>query len=662
MAKKVEVEVDVTSNAEASIKLLRELRTQQKQLVAGSAEYNKVAARIKDVEDSLENAKFGAKSFKDQLEEAPGPIGTLFQGMKKLEVATSSFAASFKAAGIGLLVSLVAGVAAAFSQTEESGKKLQPLMIGFQKIFNGIFRALEPVFNLLVDLATQAMPFVTQAFGVAYSAMTSFLQGLGMLGRAIGKLIKGDFSGAWDDAKEAVTGFGDRYDEANKRFIAGTQELTKTEKENIKEREDAAKKALEERIKRMDTQDKLDKALMDKMKAQSLALAKTEEERLEVEKKFSKMAYEAKLKDLEDKQKLYKKDSEEYKALQIEKINTETEYINQTTALAEKEKTLRETQAKEQKEKRLKEEQDLREIRALSIQSQIEDLDRLSAKSDMDFQQDLERIAQKRDLLAEAEQNELANTELTEYEKTQIRKKYADERTKLVEQEIQTERSAQEARVAILNAYIGIVGQFGSFIGAIAGENKQLQKASVIIEKAAAIGQIIANTAAANAKAVLASPLTLGQPWVGINTASAALSVGTTIAQAAKAINEINAAEVKTGKEKPTQIRTLNYGDGGLINGPRHAQGGTIIEAEGGEAIMTRGAVTMFAPLLSALNQMGGGTSFAIGSVGGARPDAPILENPAMNQSAPIIKTYVVSNELTSEAERQARLKDLSVL
>jgi hypothetical protein len=103
-----------------------------------------------------------------------------------------------------------------------------------------------------------------------------------------------------------------------------------------------------------------------------------------------------------------------------------------------------------------------------------------------------------------------------------------------------------------------------------------------------------------------------------------------------------------------------NYEKGGMLNGPRHAQGGMMIEAEGGEAIMTRGAVTMFAPMLSAMNQMGGGTSF--GNQLFIRPDAAAVERPQEAQAPVIMKTYVVSNDLTTESEKLARLKDLSTL
>jgi hypothetical protein len=58
---------------------------------------------------------------------------------------------------------------------------------------------------------------------------------------------------------------------------------------------------------------------------------------------------------------------------------------------------------------------------------------------------------------------------------------------------------------------------------------------------------------------------------------------------------------------------------------------------------------------------MGGGTSF-INNAGSARPDNPSIKNPALQQEPLILKTYVVSSDLTTEAQKQARLKDLSTL
>jgi hypothetical protein len=100
---------------------------------------------------------------------------------------------------------------------------------------------------------------------------------------------------------------------------------------------------------------------------------------------------------------------------------------------------------------------------------------------------------------------------------------------------------------------------------------------------------------------------------------------------------------------------------GGVIEGNRHSQGGVMINAEGGEAVMTRGAVSMFGPLLSMMNQAGGGTNFNKDMMTTAN-DAPSSNVNGQQQSQTILKTYIVSNELTTEVEKQARLKNLSTL
>jgi hypothetical protein len=100
-----------------------------------------------------------------------------------------------------------------------------------------------------------------------------------------------------------------------------------------------------------------------------------------------------------------------------------------------------------------------------------------------------------------------------------------------------------DAKAEIQNAYMDLAGQFGSLLQQIAGKNKKVAIAGIIIEQAASIGKIIANTAVANAKAVAAFPVTFGQPWVTINTISAALGIAGSVAGAAKAISQINSSD-----------------------------------------------------------------------------------------------------------------------
>jgi hypothetical protein len=62
------------------------------------------------------------------------------------------------------------------------------------------------------------------------------------------------------------------------------------------------------------------------------------------------------------------------------------------------------------------------------------------------------------------------------------------------------------------------------------------------------------------------------------------------------------------------------------------------------------------------LNQAGGGTAFSQGAVGAARFDNPRVTTTEASNQPMVIKTYVVSNDMTSEQQKQARLKDLSTL
>ena len=249
--KKIKVQVDVETNTEASIAGLKELRKQLKGVAVGSAEFKKLSADIRDMEDAIEGAKLGAEDFAGSLEAAGGPVGQLFQGLKKVEIATKSWGAALKATGIGLIVSLVGGLVAALSKSEDTMKKFEPIIIMFEQTLNGLLGALQPLIDGFIELALNVMPIVTNVFKGAYSAVTALFQSFGKLGGAIVKLFKGDFKGAWEDAKSSVTSFSDNYNEAVVRFEAGQKKITKTQKENLdkqaKDRDEAAEKAKQQR-------------------------------------------------------------------------------------------------------------------------------------------------------------------------------------------------------------------------------------------------------------------------------------------------------------------------------------------------------------------------------------------------------------------------------
>ena len=255
MAEKKTIELEVKSNVGESISDLKALKRQLKDTAAGSEEFKKIFNQIDDLEDKIKSSKKASSDWIDTLENAGGPLGMVGASLNKAKVATQSFGGALKATGIGLFVSLIGGLVAAFQDNENAMKKLQPLLDGIGKIFNGVFRAVEPLFNTLVDLAISALPMVSNAFGVVYASVTAVFQSLGSLGSAVLKLIKGDFSGAWKEAKSSVNDFSKNYDDSISRFIAGTKEVTKVEKKegqtrvtNKKETNDELDKLNEQRL------------------------------------------------------------------------------------------------------------------------------------------------------------------------------------------------------------------------------------------------------------------------------------------------------------------------------------------------------------------------------------------------------------------------------
>ena len=145
-------------------------------------------------------------------------------------------------------------------------------------------------------------------------------------------------------------------------------------------------------------------------------------------------------------------------------------------------------------------------------------------------------------------------------------------------------------------------------------------------------------------------------PFLGGIAAAAAVYAGL---ENVKQIMSVQTPNASGAPASPTAGKQ-GYADGGIIYGNSHAQGGVNINAQGGEAVMTRGAVSMFGPMLSMMNKAGGGTSFNKG-IAGIRYDNPKSPSNPMSEQQ-IIKTYVVAQDMNAMNHKQARLKDLSTL
>jgi hypothetical protein len=628
MAEKIEVDLEVNSNLEPTIANLKLLKKQLKETAAGSADFNKISAQIRDMDDAIKDASATSDDFAGMLENASGPLGTLGKGIRGAETAFSSFNGALKMSVIGILVAAIGGLVAAFTKSEVAMKKLEPLFIAMEKILGGIFRAFEPVLDAFLELALKALPYITKGIGMFYSGLYSLFTLVKNVGVSVGKILKGvftlDFTALKEGAasiKDAFVGVSKTFNDTYKRFEAGTKEQTKIEKENAdaraKNAADAAAKAKAAR----------EKAAAEKKAADEKAAAEAErirEENLKKAEAANAVELEAFKATLSERERLEFeagiKLGEQRKVL-AEAGRTDMTAIEEQyrIALADIKKKFDDEEAKKQEEIDKKEAEKLKKkleeergIMLTYLQSKLEDLDRENARIDGDFQQDLERLAQQRDLLSQQEAIELQNMELTEFQKTEIRKKYADARVAITNQEIATERAAAQAKHDINMAYLGLFEQFGNVLGQVAGKNKALAIAGIVISQAAAIGQIVASTGIANAKAIAVSPLTFGMPWVAINTISAGLSIASVIAGAVKSIQQVNQAAAQAG---------VTGGGGG---------GGSV------------GGATPNLP------RVGGMASPQVQTQGGNNPSSQIAQTIAMAQQKPT-RAYVVGQDITSQ-------------
>lgn len=133
----------------------------------------------------------------------------------------------------------------------------------------------------------------------------------------------------------------------------------------------------------------------------------------------------------------------------------------------------------------------------------------------------------------EAKEQELHDRVIARMERERKqREKNTEDNIKAAEKELAFQRMVATAR-------INLADTIGNVLGQLAGKNKALAITGILIEKAAAIAGIISNTAIANLKAIAASPLTFGQPWVSINTATGVVAGIGVAAQAAKSVSDI---------------------------------------------------------------------------------------------------------------------------
>jgi len=283
----------------------------------------------------------------------------------------------------------------------------------------------------------------------------------------------------------------------------------------------------------------------------------------------------------------------------------------------------------------------------------------------------------------DAEKQELANTTLNEDQKTKIKEYYANLRKGIIDTEIQREQIAAQAKQQIQDLSIQNLASAGQLLGQIAGQNKALQIAGLVIEKGAAIAQVVIATQRAIAS-FAASVSPLGPAGVPVAAAyavkakiGAGLSIASIIASAVKGVSDINSAEsdLAKGQGAPQAPSTPQYSVkasravGGLITGEGSSMSDSILaRVSNGEYVMNSRSTSMFFPIIDSMNEMGKQPSFAVGGLFGNKRAklraraAEVAKQRAEQMGQAPVKTYVTAVDMSNQQQFNRAIRSRSLL
>ena len=205
------------------------------------------------------------------------------------------------------------------------------------------------------------------------------------------------------------------------------------------------------------------------------------------------------------------------------------------------------------------------------------------------------------------------------------------------EQKRQEQEKKQLAEDTAL-AFAGVAGSIAGMLQTFGEENKELARLSKVI----ALAQIAIETGVATAKGISAA---MSVPFPA-NLAAIATTIATIIGGMTSAISTVKGAKFATG---------------GYVSGPGTGTSDSIAaRLSNGESVINARSTAMFGPLLSSLNQAGGGVAFNP-AAGGQREGYEFLAA-AVAAGMKSVNLHVAVDEVTRVQDRVARIDEISTI
>jgi hypothetical protein len=512
----LKIQVDGSDVGKSVGSLKQQLREAQGEVNALSEKFGATS------KEAIQAAKRAAE-LKDAIGDAKA-LTDAFNPDAKFKALTASL--SGVAGGFAAAQGAIALFGAESEEVEKTLLKVQSALAlsqGLQSIGESIdsFKQLGAViqsttaFQKINNTVTAITATVMKALGVAAeTTSTSFrvlkgaiaATGIGLLVVAVGELVNAfqNYTSAAERAKKAQ-------DDLNKSIS------------------NSAKVGLEAELQFLDNQKQLDIAKAKNREA-------SEKEIFDIEQKYRKLKGNAQVR-YWNEIKNTDKEGASNAIKEVEKINIEGSVaaLDFQTKQREKAKAAAKAKADKDAEDAKKELERLKEGREKARKAG-EEFDLLVLENNEKKKEQAARDEEKR---IEDENKQLEQLFELEEKKQQV---VIDSKNNIIkaEKELTAYQLAQfEARKAIELAYVDVVVNAAGLLKQVAGKNKTLQAAAIIAENAAGIGRIVINTQVANAKAIAANPLALGQPFVTLNTISAGIGIASSILATRKALSEL---------------------------------------------------------------------------------------------------------------------------
>ena len=298
-------------------------------------------------------------------------------------------------------------------------------------------------FTEAIGLSSEKMQKLGDVAKGVFNVITSSLKGIA---QALGKMLKGDFKGAWDSLKEGFSVVKNFNEGVAKSQAKREEEQTKKTKEEADKR---AKIAEEEYKKRIQAAEKLAKYEKDMAQARLRGddANKYSEKQREIQERYFETMFA-----------VYRKDSEEYKNLILEKEQWLQDWENHFMEEAAKEEEKNQKKYEDEL-KRLEEEKKARQ----SLLGGFYD----------DLKTEQEKLDERYQMLIDAATKEGQDT-------LAINQWYLDEKNKLEEEDLQKQKAINQAKI---NSYFTMANSIGDILGNLSGlmeEGSEEQKGLAI--------------------------------------------------------------------------------------------------------------------------------------------------------------------------------------